>query len=183
MNASIATQAFTCDPPMRASQFLRSATRPLHDGVDHAFGGFDLGTAEGHARFLRAHARILPAVERIVDPKGLLPDWEARAPLLLQDIATLGIKAPAQQAFVLPAGLAARWGALYVLEGSRLGGAVLHRQLPPGAPDRFLAARHPSGAWARLLALMDQADTGPSWRSDALAGASATFRAFAEAAH
>jgi heme oxygenase (biliverdin-IX-beta and delta-forming) len=79
-------------------------------------------------------------------------------------------------------GEAARWGALYVLEGSRLGGAYLEKRVAPGLPRTYLGARHEQGAWRRILGSLDHADTGPAWREQALAGARATFGAFIEAA-
>ena len=42
---------------------LRAATAADHETVDNAFSTFDLSTADGYVRFLRAHARALPAIE------------------------------------------------------------------------------------------------------------------------
>ena len=49
-------------------------------------------------------------------------------------------------------GLPALLGGLYVIEGSRLGGALLKRGLPAGTSARFLNAPAEPGAWRRLIA-------------------------------
>jgi heme oxygenase len=165
-----------------ASAMLRAATAADHQAVDDAFARFGFATAGDYRAFLTAHARILPAVERAVRPGELVSDWTARSPALLDDLAALGGAAPDERDFGLPAGEAARWGALYVLEGSRLGGAFLEKRVAPGFPRAYLGARHAQGGWRRILDSLDNADTGPSWRNQALAGAKATFGAFLEAA-
>ena len=47
-------------------------------------------------------------------------------------------------------------GAIYVLEGSRLGGAVLKRTVPGHFPRRFLEARQAAGSWRTLLQALDE---------------------------
>jgi heme oxygenase (biliverdin-IX-beta and delta-forming) len=164
------------------AQLLRGETRGDHEAVDGAFGDFAIDDPAGYARFLSAHARILPLAERLIDPAALLADWEGRTAALLGDLAALGIPRPAEMAFALPAGDAARWGALYVMEGSRLGGAVLSRMVPAGLPAAYLGARHLAGGWRRVLAAIDAADEGPAWRDAALGGAKALFGAYLAAA-
>jgi heme oxygenase len=163
-------------------QMLRAATRDQHDRVDAAFGAFDLTTVDGLRGFLRAQARILPEVERVLAPAELLPAWTGRTAALLQDLADLGEAPPQTLPFPLPAGPAGRWGALYVLEGSRLGGAMLRRSLPAGAPTTFFDARHGPGRWQAFLARLDATGSSPAWRTAALSGALATFAAFTAAA-
>lgn len=167
----------------RASLALREETRREHEAVDAAFGAFRLGERDGYARFLKAHARILPHAERVIDPAGLLPGWQGRSGALARDLAMLGVTAaPRPVELVLPQGAAARWGALYVLEGSRLGGVVLSRAVPADLPAAYLGARHGPGGWRRILEALDHADEGADWRRDAAAGAKATFRAYLAAA-
>jgi heme oxygenase len=88
---------------------------------------------------------------------AIVPDWpkRQRSPAMRSDLAELGIAMPEPtEPFDLD-GEAALLGALYVLEGSRLGGAVLARSVAPGLPARFLGGGD-SGAWRRLLALLDE---------------------------
>lgn len=165
-----------------ATAFLRARTRADHEAVDAAFGGFGLDTPAGYGAFLTAHARILAVAERVLDPGALLPGWEGRTQALQSDLASLAIAWPAEIDLVLPAGEAARWGAIYVLEGSRLGGLYLSRAVPEPLPKAYLSAKHVSGGWKQFLDRLDQSDTGPAWRAEALAGARALFAAYISAA-
>ncbi len=161
---------------------LRSVTRADHDKVDAAYGRFALDTPEGYRGFLTAHARILPLAERLIDPAALLDDWHGRTAALLSDLQAMGGEVPTDLAFTLPEGEGARWGALYVIEGSRLGGAVLARSIPEGLPAAYLGARHPSGAWRKLLEMLDVAVAGAEAREAAERGAKAMFGAYLTAA-
>lgn len=161
---------------------LRAATRSDHDAVDGAFGRFALSSRHGYRDFLTAHARILPLAERLIDPAALVPDWRGRSEALAADLAELGGTAPEALDFALPNGEAARWGALYVLEGSRLGGVFLARSLPAEFPAAYLGSKHAPGAWRDLLAALDGADEGTQWRDEATSGAKALFGAYLAAA-
>ena len=154
---------------------LRAATGPDHDIVDAAYGAFDLTDRASYAAFLHAHARALPAAERALTAIPGLPDFPLRTPLLAADLAALGTPLPPPLAFALPHGEAAGWGALYVMEGSRLGGIMLARSVPAGMPAAYLGARHASGAWRNLLAAIDAAATSDAWIDAAITGARATF--------
>lgn len=161
---------------------LRAETRSDHDRVDAAFSRFDLTRRDGYARFLVAQARVLPAVEALLDPGGLMPGWRGRTAALRQDLRDLAIAPPASITPLIPDGHAARWGALYVLEGSRLGGAVLARRVPDGLPAAFLGAAHRPGAWRDLLARLDALELSGPELVQAVAGAKAVFAAFARSA-
>ncbi|MDQ4421394.1 biliverdin-producing heme oxygenase [Sphingobium sp. DEHP117] len=180
MNRPVAllTEDEVATDDVSALQTLRIATRADHEAVDAAFSRFSLATRAGYGDFLTAHARILPVTERLIAPHGLINDWRGRAEALLEDLKELGLDAPQDMDLVLPDGEAARWGALYVLEGSRLGGAVLARRIAPGLPVAFLSAVHRQGGWAALLARLNAADTGSAWRAQAILGAKALFRAY-----
>ena len=161
---------------------LRSATRRDHEAVDGAFGRFAIDTPGGYRNFLTAHARILPLAERLIDPASLIGNWQGRTGLLLADLAAMDGAIPPELDFPLPQDEAGRWGALYVLEGSRLGGVVIARNLPAGFPASFLHARHRDGAWRGILNAIDSADRGPQWREAAVLGAKLLFRAYRKAA-
>jgi heme oxygenase len=165
---------------------LREATRREHDAVDALFSRFDLADAAGYAAFLALQAAAHAPVEAALDRAGaaaVLDDWPARrrAHLLLADLADLGADArppvPAPAFDTAPALL----GGLYVLEGSRLGGAVLRRRLPAAAPARFLAAAAPQGSWGRLLALLETKLHRQADLAEAVAAARAVFRCFERA--
>lgn len=162
---------------------LRRHTRPQHDIVDAAFGAYRLDDRAAYAAFLHAHARALPAVEAVLAGHQL-PGWRMRTPLLAADLADLGGAMPPPLPFALPAGDGAAWGALYVIEGSRLGGTLLARGVAPDLPGRYLGARHQPGEWRTLLAAIDDegARRPADWTDAAIAGAGACFRLYADAA-
>lgn len=165
-----------------ATAFLRAQTRVDHEAVDGAFGSFGFDTSGGYGAFLTAHARILGVAERVLDPGALVPGWEGRTRALESDLAALSLPWPDEIDLTLPTGEAARWGAIYVLEGSRLGGIYLARGVPETLPKAYLSAKHLPGGWKRFLDMLDQADSGPAWRADALSGAKALFAAYNSAA-
>lgn len=168
---------------MSPVQRLRRATAPLHDSVDAAFGGHDLTDRNAYGAFLLAHARALPAVEAVLAVRPGLPDWPERTSLLRQDLTDLALAMPAALPFLLPDASGADWGALYVVEGSRLGGVMLARQVPDTLPARYLSARHAPGAWRALLTAIDSRGADdPIWLDGLLAGAEATFALYARAA-
>ena len=100
--------------------------------------------------------------------------------MLVSDLAALNVGMPDPLPFDLPSQEAATWGALYVAEGSRLGGQVLARGIAAGLPHAYLSARHAPGAWRALLASLDAraATAVPGWREDVVDGAQATFALF-----
>lgn len=173
--------------PMPFIAMLRAATAADHDSVDARFGALRLDDAGDYRRMLRAHARALPAIEAtLAEPEGeggAMPAWRARTTALRDDLAALGDAVPPPLAFVAPTD-AARWGALYVAEGSRLGGQLLARTVPAGLPSAYLSARHQPGEWRALLDALEQraARADEAWREAAIAGARATFTLYAHAA-
>ena len=169
---------------MSATLTLRTLTQPLHDRVDAAFGGMSLADPAEYRRFLRAHALALPAAEVVMASAAGLPAWRPRAPLLAADLADLGETMPAALPFNPPAGPAAAWGVFYVVEGSRLGGAMLARQVAAGLPQRYLAAAHLAGEWRAQRGAIDAAGEGggAGWVEAAAAGAEACFALYASAA-
>lgn len=141
-------------------QALRAATGGSHTRVDAAFSGFDLGDRQGYGRFLSAQAAAHIAVETALEQSGIasvLADWPGRrrADLLRSDLAALGLSVPPLDDLPGFDGTPAMLGAVYVLEGSRLGGALLRRSVPADLPVTFLGASDPA-AWRRLLALLDE---------------------------
>lgn len=170
---------------------LRAATAADHAMVDARFGALRLDDPADYRRMLRAHARALPALEsalirlaesgRVADTAW--PAWRPRTPALLADLAALGVTAPETLDCAVDEE-AAGWGALYVAEGSRLGGQLLARAVPATLPSAYLSARHLPGEWRGLLAAMEaRAARAPAgWQADAIAGARTTFALYARAA-
>ncbi|MCK8457963.1 biliverdin-producing heme oxygenase [Sphingomonas faeni] len=160
---------------------LRAATASDHDAVDAGFGRYDLNDADDYRAFLLAHARALPAVEAWLDGIPGLAAVRSRSEALAADLAALGEEMPTPMAFDLAPSEAAGWGAMYVVEGSRLGGIMLSRSVPDDMPSAYLGAKHLSGEWRALLAAIDRQPADEAWVADAVAGAKAAFALYRRA--
>ncbi|MGF7170588.1 heme oxygenase [Sphingobium xanthum] len=163
---------------------LRAATRACHDKVDALFGQFDLADAASYGKFLTAHAMALVPVEDWADVGRLIPGWSGRKVALYEDLAALGLTFPPFEPLSWPRDPAARWGAAYVIEGSRLGGLMLSRSIGEGLPRAYLSARHGPGGWQSLLRAMEEKaeQGGERWEAEAFASAERTFGLYAHAA-
>lgn len=162
----------------RVRQALREATMADHQRVDDLFSHFTLDTPAGYGAFLKAHARALAPLEDVARPGS------PRLPMLAEDLAALGETLPPPLAMETQDGEAFRWGALYALEGSRLGGAMLERRVAPGLPRAYLSAVHGKGGWLAFQQSLDAAADGgdEDWVVGAIRGAEAAFALFAAAA-
>lgn len=179
---------------MSARFALRAATAQAHEQLDALFSTFDLSDRQGYATFLRAQAGAFMVVETALDHAGVaqfVGDWQdrRRSAALLDDLATLGAPAPTlTSASASASELAIRFGtpaaflgSLYVLEGSRLGGALLIKSVPADLPRAFLSAGS-SGSWRAFVALLDERLQTPGEIEAAAAAAIATFGVFASSA-
>lgn len=163
---------------------LRSATAANHDAVDAAFSRFDLTDTASYSRFLAAHARVLPAVEKALAACDRIPVFAPRAELLAADLDVLGLPMPDPLPLAVLESEAAAFGTLYVIEGSRLGGALLAKRVPDNLPHAYLSAAHPPGVWRAFGETLDFAERvgGRGWLERAAAAACATFDLYARAA-
>ncbi|WP_375592051.1 biliverdin-producing heme oxygenase [Chitiniphilus eburneus] len=172
---------------------LRHATAPYHARVDACFSVFDLGSVEGYRAFLAAHAAALWPLELGLEAAGvenLLTDWPARRRrgALARDLVRLGM-APPDDGGVVPLRLADAaecWGALYTLEGSRLGGTVLARRVATapvlaGCLD-YLSHGAGQALWPGFVAQLELAAARLPWPAICV-GACAAFEIFDVAAH
>lgn len=171
---------------MSVRNTLRAETRDAHDRVDAAFSRYDLSTRDGYRAFLLRQAAAHLPVEAALGAAGVgeaITDWPARrrAESLRADLADLGCADLPEQPFAGFPSHAAMLGGLYVLEGSRLGGAVLIRQVSHGFPTRFLA-KGSTGAWRTLLDILETKLTSPEEIAGAVAGARSVFACFEAAA-
>ena len=171
---------------MSARFALRAATSEAHERLDARFSRFDLAHPSDYQAFLLAQAGAFLPVEAALDATGaerIVPDWpqRRRAKALLADLAALGLVTPAPVAVPALNGEAAVLGAAYVLEGSRLGGAMLQRQVPDSLPKAFLCAGNPK-LWRAFVTDLDQRLSSPTDIAAAAAAASSVFEAFASSA-
>jgi heme oxygenase len=167
---------------MSALARLRAATKANHEAVDAAFGRFQLTDAAAYGAFLTAHARALPAVEAALADIPGIPPLRPRTPLLRDDLSGLGVPTPEPLPLPIPTDSATAFGMAYVIEGSRLGGGMLARQVPAGLPHAYLAATHLSGEWRAFGQALDAAAGDDAWTERAIAGARHIFDLYAEAA-
>lgn len=158
-------------------QALRAATMDSHRRVDAIYADFALDSPHDYRAFLTAHARALGGLEAAAQPDA------PRLPLLAQDLAALDLPLPAPLPLEANVADGFHWGLRYALEGSRLGGAMLSRQVGPDLPKAYLSAAHGKGEWIAFQRALDgaAAEGGEGWLDDAVQGAQAAFALFAQA--
>src|SRR4051812_14754119 len=172
---------------MRA--LLRSSTAGLHAAVDARFAPLlDAGEAGYRSFLLASAAAVFPLEQALLAAGGgsLLPDWmrRTRAAALRADLADLGITDVALATAPPLAGAAGMFGALYVLEGSRLGARLLVPDLLAGGSARVRAAtrylRHGDGhrLWQSFLTHLESSQDVRACPGKAIAGARMAFALF-----
>jgi len=169
---------------LRASHAaLREGTRDEHERLDALLATFDLADRDQYAAFLSAHAAALLPLESALDAAGaerLVPDWaeRRRGAAIRADLAELGAGMPDSVAVPALGGDAAMLGAIYVVEGSRLGGRFLARAVGDGLPKSYLGAPQAAGNWPKLLARIDALLYSADDLSHAVDAARAVFASF-----
>lgn len=166
---------------------LRTATRQAHHLLDHhallaplprpdlTLSAYGDALAALHGIHQAGETAIAAGLARL----GLSYPWQPRQTELDADLAALGrtpwplriATAPCQDAADLI-------GYLYVIEGSRLGGLVIGRQLAthlPQAPCRFYDDQHAPARWTGFNAFAE-ACCPPHLHPRALATAQAVFQ-------
>jgi len=124
----------------------------------------------------------LPAVEAWLGARDVGFPWRSRRAALAADLAALGQTVPEPLPFDLPDDDAARWGALYVTEGSRLGGVMLARQVGEGLPRAYLESGFGPGEWRDFRQALDAAAADDAWIVRAVAAAERVFALYEQAA-
>jgi heme oxygenase len=189
--------AAALDLPLSAR--LKLSVASLHDEIEAGAAMPDgiLSLADYASALGRFHAVFAP-VEDNLAAFNAWPEWgidlagHRRTPALRADLAALGFDHAAMPLLVTPKldNFAAALGALYVLEGSALGGKVILRALEArlgpqiaGATAFFGGAgRQGALPWPAFKARLDAFGHGrPASQVRSIAGAMAVFRQFAEA--
>lgn len=192
-------RATTLQPTLPTSQTLaetpharlRRETASWHLAVEEALAGHDLRSRVGLAAFLKAQAAAVFALEHELDARGagkLLPDWpnRRRSDALRADFSTLGCGLPRPVRAPVLDTTGRQLGALYVLEGSRLGGNVLAREVRRSSDETvrqatsFLDHQAGPGAWTQFRKLLNESATAAE---ELLQGAEQTFACFLESAN
>lgn len=168
--------------PADARHALRAATADAHERVDRAFSAFDLTGRDGYTRFLLAQAEAFLPVEAAIDAAGadaFLTDWPARrrSANLLADLDRLDARLPIGADRLLFRSREEIFGAIYVLEGSRLGGRMLARSIPADLPRSFIGTTD-AGLWRTLIEVLDKHLISEEQHGLAIAAARRVFGLF-----
>ena len=172
--------------PLSLRHALRTATAAIHARLDSIATGFRLETPDGYARFLAAQAAALLPLERALREAGIediLPDWSERVRGAELTLDLFGLGAPPVERLMPPTiGCdATAFGAVYVLEGSRLGAQAILPLIAPDMPTRFL--RHGAGKrlWPRFVERLESNLAVRERPRSTEAGAIAAFELFEQA--
>jgi heme oxygenase len=165
---------------MSAHAIVKIRTAAAHRMVDATYSRFDLADRDSYINFLQAHARIVPPIEAVLGHRSNLPQWRPRAALLSRDLDAFCVRPSKPLAVIKSLGLAQKFGLLYVLEGSRLGGRLLLQRVGLGYSSHYLSAKHTSGEWrAFTVALDDRARAeNEEWLEGVVAGANHGFELY-----
>lgn len=175
--------------PLSHRDRLRAATAELHARVDARLSGAFERDRAAYGMFLTSLAEGLLPLEDALEAAGvdaLLADWpqRRRGPDLRDDLADLGLAVPGPRRSGRFDGEARLLGALYVLEGSRLGSRLLlRRALANDDPvvrraTRYLARGEARDLWPAFLARLEASPAVAAAPADAVAGARDAFASF-----
>jgi heme oxygenase len=170
---------------LTVASILRDRTRREHVRTEAVYERFNLQSIDGYTRFLIAQASAALSVEQSLESAGVadvVADWpeRRRGHLLRDDLAQLSIEGITLQPPTPFGSDAEIMGAVYVLEGSRLGGKILRKRVSKTAPMSFLDADTRPGAWMDFLASLDSRLSGEpeiQLAVDAARGVFASFEA------
>lgn len=168
---------------------LRDATSDAHRELDAQLSAFDLTGVSGYRRFLHASAGALLPLEAALADAGvdrIFPDWpeRSRSAAIATDLDRLGATA-AGIVSVPPLTRSGVFGAMYVLEGSRLGAKFLLKTVADAADPHIGAAtlylRHGTGKrlWQNFLSKLESEVCD---EVEVIAAARIAFAAFEQAA-
>ena len=173
--------------PPEILQRLRAETRPYHDALEQNSFNQELqaGTPsrEATAHFLRKMYGFLQPYEARLQQHDFSPAWEVgnrlRAHLILQDLQTDAPSLPACPTMPPLHTWPQILGAMYVMEGSTLGGQVISRQLvKAGIPMRayFSGYGERTGImWKAFCSLLTEA-AAETDQNEIVQSASRTFQ-------
>lgn len=171
---------------------LRSATAAAHQRLDDAVShDLDYGP-DSYVRFLRGLARGIVPIEEALEHAGIetvVGDWPERRRTLAmtQDLADFGEAIPTTQSSITLDGLPEAIGALYVLEGSRLGSQLLLKQALASesaivrSATRHLAHGQCQKFWPSFVAILDSCEAAQNEPDRVVAGANLAFAFIQEA--
>ena len=166
-------------PPVGAvHRLLRTATREDHASIDRILLRFDLNRVEDYRIFLTIQLTALSALQAEWRPEDVA-DFSRMLDCLRADLSALGwtaVTTPASGS--APASAPRGLGIAYVVRSSRLGAAVLRRDIVGELPTSYLDFA-PTLGWAKFLAELESIAEIPTAKQEAARAARNTFSAFA----
>ena len=171
---------------MRLREYLRQATRTLHQNTEERLACLDIRTRSGLGRFLLTHhAAILP-IERRLAAMEMGGGWPFRlTDLLTRDLERRGLQ-PTGGVSSEKLQRAHPLGLCYVLGGSRLGSRFLLKRLPSGGdgtvlPPSYLADAPDEEIWPWTMSLLNSPEADAEPRDAVLESAEIAFASFVDA--
>lgn len=169
---------------------MRDGTAKAHARLDRTISELELAHRTDYGTFLTIHARVIPAVETRLEHGGIaiwLPDWHRRrrTAALMADIRCMGLPSAAADVIAFSDGVASDVGAMYVLEGSRIGGRFLAGRLPTGGaamPRAYLDHGRGQDLWPRFVSFLNRQTFTATDEAQAVRTANIIFDAFQTAA-
>ncbi|WP_045728780.1 biliverdin-producing heme oxygenase [Xanthomonas sp. GPE 39] len=179
--------------PFTASRLLREATASQHEAVERlpmmrALMSGVLSLCD-YVQLLRCHYAVLAGWEQreaawLRDCGDARWRYQPRSPLLAQDLFALQVPPPTLLSDPPVHAAGSGWGMLYVVEGSRLGGRVIARQLRQRLPSVASAVHYfelgdaDPDAWRHFQQRLEHVLTTPTQQQAAVDGARAMFAHF-----
>jgi heme oxygenase (biliverdin-IX-beta and delta-forming) len=157
---------------------LRFATRNDHASIDRMLLAFDLGKSDDYQAFLTIHFDALLSLREKWRTEDL-PDFEQMLRSVELDLRSLGAMVTVPS--ITPAATVDSSHALgiaYVIRGSRMGAAVLRRDVAPGLSASYLAFV-PTVSWMDFLIQLEGLAEDRSCIEEAIRAARGTFAIFA----
>ena len=169
--------------------YLRASTADLHADVDALFAPLVARGVAGYRAFLLRSAAALLPLERALEGarvEAFCPDWpmRRRSSALRADLADLSLSEPDHVPIPNMRGPAFMLGALYVLEGSRLGAHALLKDALKTLPDeahaatRYLAHGRGQPLWPTFLQQIEASVAARESVGEVVAGARVAFGVF-----
>lgn len=176
---------------MAIREIISEATRTSHRTLDLALSSLDLGRPGYYEAFLRGQAEALFPVEATLTAGGIeqhLPDWQlrVRTPALEHDLAAMAITCNPQPQPDFRT-TAEMFGAVYVLEASRMGARVMLARLAEHPDSDAMNAtaylRHGFGKrfWPSFLDVLESHPDAQADTEGVVNGAAITFAMFEKA--
>ncbi len=172
--------------------FLKESSMARHQRTETTMGGIGLANPVEYVSFLRVQATGVNALEEALsrykadfDRAGI--SWASRSDALESDLAAMGRRWDRMPAPDLPT-FDHALGAAYTLEGSRLGNAMLSRQMKVDHPDlaekasAFLSFPTTPGFWREFMDKMNAEGADRARWPNILAGSLIAFDVFQHSA-